>query len=175
MDFHRHASPIRSLLFASSAALAMLLVAPGDAPAQSNEPQPVPSIDADMQRRFKEADLNHDGALTPAEAKAGGFNVEERFDSVDSDHNGTVTLFELGQYLTKSTRDWASGVDENGDGKVSAEEAKKNPSLMEIFKTADRNHDGLLTNDEYLAYQRSRMFNNVDLPSVVPNIIEKHF
>ncbi len=45
--------------------------------------------------RFAEADTNHDGRLTLAEAEAGMPRVAANFNKVDADHSGTVTLAEI--------------------------------------------------------------------------------
>jgi hypothetical protein len=40
-------------------------------------------------------------------------------------------------------------LDRNGDGKVSAEEARVNADLKASFEALDTNHDGFLSSDEY--------------------------
>ena len=45
--------------------------------------------------RFAEADTNHDGQLTLAEAEAGMPRVAANFNRIDADHSGTVTLAEI--------------------------------------------------------------------------------
>jgi hypothetical protein len=45
--------------------------------------------------RFAEADTNHDGQLTLAEAEAGMPRVAANFNKIDTDHSGTVTLAEI--------------------------------------------------------------------------------
>ena len=46
-------------------------------------------------RAFAEADTNHDGQLTLAEAEAGMPRVAANFNRIDADHSGTVTLAEI--------------------------------------------------------------------------------
>jgi len=45
--------------------------------------------------RFAEADTNHNGQLTLAEAEAGMPRVAANFNRIDADHSGTVTLAEI--------------------------------------------------------------------------------
>ena len=45
--------------------------------------------------RFAEADTNHDGQLTLAEAEAGMPRVAANFNKIDANHSGTVTLAEI--------------------------------------------------------------------------------
>lgn len=66
----------------------LLIALAFSAPAQSNR-------DNQIEERFAAADTNHDGQLTPAEAKAGMPRVAANFDKIDADHSGTVTLAEI--------------------------------------------------------------------------------
>jgi Ca2+-binding EF-hand superfamily protein len=53
------------------------------------------SRDEQIDEHFAAADTNHDGQLTPAEAKAGMPRVAANFDKIDADQSGTVTLAEI--------------------------------------------------------------------------------
>lgn len=53
------------------------------------------SRDGEIAARFAAADTDHDGQLTPAEAKAGMPRVAANFDKIDADRSGTVTLAEI--------------------------------------------------------------------------------
>ena len=53
------------------------------------------SRDEQIDEHFAAADTNHDGQLTPAEAKAGMPRVAGNFDKIDADQSGTVTLAEI--------------------------------------------------------------------------------
>jgi len=83
-------------------ALALTLAA-GAAFAQAPAPAPGPGGDrgdqarrAPIEERFKAANKKGDGKLTKAEAEAGGLRrVAERFDEIDKDHKGYVTLDEV--------------------------------------------------------------------------------
>lgn len=77
------------------------VLAGGVAIAQSTEtakPRYVAKFDA----RFKAADRDGDGGLNRSEAQAAGLNrVVERFDHIDADHDGKVTMGELRNYLAR--------------------------------------------------------------------------
>lgn len=53
------------------------------------------SRDEQIDEHFAAADTNHDGQLTPAEAKAGMPRVAANFGKIDADQSGTVTLAEI--------------------------------------------------------------------------------
>lgn len=52
----------------------------------------------ELKQRFIEADTNGDGALSRDEAKAMP-RVSAHFEDIDADHDGKVTLQEIGQFL----------------------------------------------------------------------------
>jgi Ca2+-binding EF-hand superfamily protein len=52
----------------------------------------------EIKQRFDKADANGDGALDREEAKAMP-RVAQHFDDIDTDHDGKVTLQEIGRYL----------------------------------------------------------------------------
>ena len=53
------------------------------------------SRDEQIAQHFAAADTNHDGQLTPDEAKAGMPRVAANFDKIDADQSGTVTVAEI--------------------------------------------------------------------------------
>jgi len=142
--------------------------------ARAQAPKPTIDLSTNLQQRFTQADLDHSGTLSKNEAATAGFAVEEKFDSVDADHDGVVTLFEIGSYLVGQKGTWDSA-DTNHDGVVSREEAERSPSLAKIFTKADRDGDGVIRKEEYEAFSETTLYQNVDLPYVVPNIINKKF
>ena len=44
-----------------------------------------------------------------------------------------------------------AALDTNHDGKVSQQEAQKNPMVAQNFAAADKNHDGYLSKEEFTA------------------------
>ncbi len=50
---------------------------------------------ATMQERFDEANVTHDGRLTPEQARAKMPAISRDFDVIDADHDGTVTIDEV--------------------------------------------------------------------------------
>lgn len=147
------------------------------APAIGQVPTLPPVVDADVERTLRLADADDDGAISRNEAIRAKLSLSEKktFDDVDQDHNGLITLFELGEALRARIRAWDSGADRDGDGELNEEEAGSSPSLSKVFVHADANRDGRVSRQEYEAFSRQDLYGNVDLPSVVPNIFEKRF
>lgn len=138
----------------------------------------VPELDPEFERRFKEADLDRNGGISPDEASQAKFSFSRTFEDVDRDGNGLVTLVELGQTFQSRMRSWLSGVataDEDKDGYLSEEEAAKSPPLSKVFQQADADRDGRVSRQEYETFSRRDLYGNVDLPYVVPNLFEKKF
>ncbi len=50
---------------------------------------------ATLQERFDEANVTHDGRLTPEQARAKMPAVARDFEVIDADHDGTVTVDEI--------------------------------------------------------------------------------
>lgn len=133
-----------------------------------------PALPKDIESRFKAADLTHRGGINKTEASAAGFAVEDSFDVIDTDQDHIITLYEIGGYLAKKGKDWVDA-DADHDGNVTRTEADKIPSLAKIFTSADRDGDGVVRKQEYEAFSTTTLYQNVDLPYVVPNIINKKF
>jgi Ca2+-binding EF-hand superfamily protein len=146
-------------------------VAPG-------QPTPDPHLgESELQRRILQADTDGDGAISREEAAQAGLFVGEpqRFDSLDADHSGTVTLAEIAQALAVEVDAWMRA-DTDADGRVTEAEAKRqSPSFVETFRRADVNHDNVVTRTEFEIFSRSNYYRTGDLPAVAPNIIEKRF
>jgi len=153
-----------ALVCALSACVALAQDAPGP-----NGPE----LSLSLQERLKQADLSGKGGLTKAEAASAGFAVEN-FDSIDADHDHIITLYEVSVYVAARAREWASA-DTNGDGVVTREEAQRVPSLAKIFTQTHPDGDGVVRKEEYEAFSEGALYRNVDLPYVVPNIINKKF
>lgn len=149
--------------------VALLLLA-GAAPAQ---PTPQILLPNDVLVRFKTSDLDGTGGMTQDEAVKGGFS-SKRFGAVDADKDQIVTVAELSMYLAERARVWA-GADRDADGAISRSEAESSEELKTVFNNADTNADGILRKQEHEAWSQTSLYQNVDLPYVVPNIINKKF
>lgn len=143
--------------------------------ASSAGAQTPPSAGA-LEQRFRQADRDGDGKLSVAEARQDSWFVDEmeRFDSVDRDRSGTVTLAEIGEAIAGKISDWMSA-DSDNDGRVSADEAKRKSNLSQTFNSADADRDGMVTRDEVDRLSQRSYYRAAELPAVAPNIIEKRF
>jgi len=117
---------------------------------------------------FAMADEDGDGVVTRAEFTA---MTTKHFDEVDANHDGKVTHAEaeaahklmmaaMGGRM-KGRMEGAMGerlrsADKDGDGAISAEEAKAMPMLAEHFAEVDANHDGKVTREEMKAVHHQR-------------------
>jgi Ca2+-binding EF-hand superfamily protein len=140
-------------------------------------PSPAP-VDQRLEERFRAADTDADGALSRQEASAAKFSFSRSFEGVDTDRNGLVTLYEIGDALQARMRAWFSGVeaaDRDKDGELTEAEAASAPSVGKVFKQADTNQDQRLSRQEYETFMQRDLYGNVDLPYVVPNLFEKKF
>jgi len=114
------------------------------------------------------ADEDGDGVVTRAEFTA---MTTKHFEQVDADHDGKVTRAEAEaarKVMTAAMGGRMKGrvegavverlrsADKNGDGAISAEEAKAMPLLAEHFAVMDTNHDGMLTRAEMKAARQKR-------------------
>src|SRR5262245_10518022 len=141
--------------------------------AAAQPPTPQVLLPNDVLVRFKTADLDTSGGLTRDEAVKGGFS-SSRFGTVDADRDQIVTVAEMATYLAERARVWA-GADRNRDGAISRDEAESSEELKSVFNNADSNADGILRRQEHEAWSQTSLYQNVDLPYVVPNIINKKF
>lgn len=101
----------RTLTFAVTAATLMMLATAWAQDAQSgmqnasgSRRQRMAQFQQKLEQRFEQADTNHDGKLTLAEAQAGMPRLAENFDRIDTAHRGYVTLDEIDQYLMQQAR-----------------------------------------------------------------------
>lgn len=96
-------------------------------------------------------DTNKDGVVTLDEFEAA---MQNRFNKMDSDHNGTISAAEFREYLQQQRLQHnqvrLKKMDSNGDGKVSKDEyiAYMSKRAEARFERLDNNHDGMLAADE---------------------------
>jgi Ca2+-binding EF-hand superfamily protein len=155
----------------SVALLAGALLVAGAASAQ---PKPTPDLlPEDVRVRFETADRDDSGNLTQDEAIKGGYS-SNAFAAVDSDGDQIITVTEIGTYLADRTTEWVKA-DSDKDGTISRDEAEQAPTIKSVFTNADRDSDGILRKQEHEAWAQTSLYQNVDLPYVVPNIINKKF
>ena len=109
---------------------------------------------AAMLERLKAADTNGDGLISRAEAAALP-KIAERFDQIDANRDGQVSVEEL-----KAARGKHRGhgglvkhLDADGDGKVSKAEAMV--AAEKRFDRVDANKDGFITQDEAKAARQA--------------------
>lgn len=140
------------------------------------DPTPTVRVSRELEDRFRAADRDGDGALSPAEAEqANWFGKQvDRFERLDADGSGTVTLVEIGAAISAQVQEWL-GADTDRDGRVSAAEAQaQSEALADAFRTID-DGDGALTREELESLSQRSYYEHSELPSVAPNIFEKRF
>jgi hypothetical protein len=92
---HRHLDPGTPPLAARQAAQAERRAA-----AQSGGVSLDAQAEGQLRASFDAADRTHRGALTQAEAQAGGFGwISQHFDAIDTRHAGEVTFDDVRRYL----------------------------------------------------------------------------
>ena len=107
--------------------------------------------------RFASADLNHDGKLSPAEAR--GYIVHAVVTGRDANRDGKLTWAEWNVPGTGKSKARFDAADTNKDGSLSMEEAaavaRERGLFKESFQAADTNDDGFVTRAEVQAYYAS--------------------
>jgi Ca2+-binding EF-hand superfamily protein len=103
---------------------------------------------------FDRIDADHDGVISHAEARTAP-RLANSFNALDTDHNGSLSRDELEQHAENKRREMHDqmeqkfkSADANGDGQLSAEEAKGMPRLAKDFAAVDKNGDGLVSREE---------------------------
>ncbi|MFN0162461.1 MAG: EF-hand domain-containing protein [Burkholderiales bacterium] len=161
-----------------------------------------------FEERFKKADADGDGALTRAEAEQGMPRIAEHFAAIDTNGDGKVTPDEVRAAMERRRAATAEGspqagsgagpgrsgphaargepgapragdgrrpareemrsqademfkkADSNGDGMLSEDEAARaSPMLAQNFAAMDANGDGQLTREEMRAYRMKQRSN----------------
>jgi len=116
---------------------------------------------ARMEAHFKTADKDNDGSLTREEAKAMP-RVAKKFDAIDADKSGTVSLAEIqaakkqmGKEAHKRGAERFKASDKNGDGMLDREEAKSMPKVAKDFDAIDADKNGTVTGKEIHDYMKA--------------------
>ncbi len=101
---------------------------------------------------FQQADADHDGRLTRAEADA---YRARRFAEADTNHDGKLDQGELtamrNAHRAERMQDRFAKLDRDGDGKLSRDEAP--PRMAAMFDEVDTDRDGKLSMDEMRAFR----------------------
>jgi Ca2+-binding EF-hand superfamily protein len=162
-----------------SFAAALVALGLSAAPAAAQD-MPTGPATSKLQTKFEQADTDKDGKLSDEEARtAGFFTTDEPMNSVDTDRDGQVTLFELADAVQRRLRASMSSrdaADKDADGFVSEDEARTSGgSILEIFRRADRDSDGRVSRDEIDVFVHDSYFSETADRGVVPNIFNKRF
>ncbi|MFK4752391.1 hypothetical protein [Oceanobacter antarcticus] len=78
-----------------------LLLASVATTTQAMEDSRLQRIQEELQQRFTKADTNHDGLLSREEAKDGMPRVYKRYDDIDSQQSGSLSLEDITRYLVQ--------------------------------------------------------------------------
>lgn len=109
---------------------------------------------AAMLERMKAADTDANGLLSREEVQAAMPGLAARFDTIDADRDGNITLAEMqaarGAFRGARGEGWKKW-DANGDGQLSRDEVAGAPRLSQEFDAIDADSNGLLTVEELQA------------------------
>ena len=89
---------LRPITFAALIGLAASAAMPAFAQADASRAARAQQAMAQLEQRFKAADANGDGLLTKDEAKGKMPRVYERFDTIDVEKKGSLTLDQIKQF-----------------------------------------------------------------------------
>src|SRR6185503_9332036 len=118
---------------------------------------------------WTDADTNGDGKISTAEATANA-GLSSRFGIVDTNKDGFVTTEEYRTFYTGTasqgethaaahssvvTRDVWTRLDADTNGKISAKEAAADTNISGSFALMDADHDGFVTQEEYVTYKKA--------------------
>jgi Ca2+-binding EF-hand superfamily protein len=91
---------------------------------------------------FDRIDTNHDGVISPDEAKAARARM---FDRIDTDHNGVITAAEIEAAKDSAEKRWAKRLASLTKLRAAM------PAPSERFAELDQNHDGKISRDEFVS------------------------
>jgi hypothetical protein len=127
-----------------------------------------------LDRQFRQADRDGDGALNKQEARLHAPDVLRKFDRMDTNHDGKVTREEFDRaYQTRARRelDRFNTLDANRDGYLSRQEfMKEAPQGQSAFSALDRNKDGRISQEEYQRMIQRYYWSDLD-KSMIPGLI----
>ena len=107
-------------------------------------------------------DVDGDHFISLAEAQASAPGLAERFNEIDANHDGLLSIEELGdtqpigkvRFTRDLNKDFAAA-DANGDGMLTRAEAEgKMPIVSDFFAEMDGNADGYVTQEEMREHAR---------------------
>jgi Ca2+-binding EF-hand superfamily protein len=87
--------------------------------------------------------------------------ILKKFDAIDADRNGYITLEELQAFRASHKRHhrhhggFVKKLDKDGDGRISRDEAAVAPRFAQHFDRMDADHDGFLTREELRAAHKA--------------------
>ncbi|MBI3937227.1 MAG: EF-hand domain-containing protein [Betaproteobacteria bacterium] len=146
----------------------------GSALGQSPEPAGRLQEKMRLDKRFRAADKDGDGALTREEARRGMPSVYRMFDQVDADKDGKVTREELeAAFQARARREAARlrALDANRDNVLTADEIGRNAaSSQRVLGEMDANRDGRITRDELETFIERRYYWDLDR-RIAPNVL----
>lgn len=122
-------------------------------------------VKAHQVARFKKADSDGDGFLSPEEMR-GSDRAQQMLKRFDTNRDGVIDESELEaagkERATKRAERILKRVDANGDGKISLEEAESRRDPARMFERLDADGDGSVTEQEFADARGKRRAKKAD-------------
>lgn len=132
-----------------------------------------------LDRQFRQADRDGDGALSKEEARRHAPDVLRKFDRMDTDRDGKVTREELARAFENRARrelERFNALDKDRDGTLSRQEfMKEAPQGQSAFSALDRNKDGRISQQEYQRMIQRYYWSDLDKSPIPGLIYQKSF
>jgi len=132
-----------------------------------------------LDRQFRQADRDGDGALSKQEARLHAPDVLRKFDRMDTNRDGKVSREEFERaFETRARRelDRFLALDTNRDGYLSRQEfMKEAPQGQSAFSALDRNKDGRISQEEYQRMIQRHYWSDLDKSPIPGLIYQKPF